>query len=83
MHEPATMLEMILIGGAIALILAIGILEIINSSSLIPYVNFSLNYRIFFNSLVICLFFGLFSGVYPAFKMSRLQPVDALRGESS
>ena len=72
-----------LIGGAIALILAIGILEIINSSSLIPYVNFSLNYRIFFNSLVICLFFGLFSGVYPAFKMSRLQPVDALRGESS
>ena len=72
-----------LIGGVVALILAIGILQIINSSSLIPYVNFSLNYRIFFNSLAICLFFGLFSGVYPAFKMSRLQPVDALRGESS
>jgi putative ABC transport system permease protein len=69
-----------LIGGFISLILAAIVLGIINSSEIIPHTHFSLNYRIFAYSLFICLFFGLFSGVYPAFRMSRLQPVEALRG---
>jgi len=30
----------------------------------------------------IALFFGLFSGVYPAWRMSRVHPVQALRGRT-
>lgn len=69
-----------LIGGLISLGLAAIVLDIINQSGIIPHVQLSINLRIFFYSLIICLIFGLFSGVYPAFKMSRLHPVEALRG---
>ena len=69
-----------LIGGLISLLMAAIVLHIINQSDIIPYAQLSLNLRIFCYSLIICLFFGLFSGVYPAFKMSRMFPVEALRG---
>jgi putative ABC transport system permease protein len=69
-----------LIGGAIGFIISIATLKIISASGIVPYGEFTLNIRIFLYCLAICLFFGLFSGVYPAFKMSRLHPVEALRG---
>jgi len=69
-----------LIGGIISLIMAAVILGIINQAEIVPDTVFSLNYRIFLVSMGMALFFGIFSGVYPAFKMSRLQPVDALQG---
>ena len=69
-----------LIGGAIGLAGAAVALDIVNSSGLSPFGHFSLNLTIFVYSIIICLFFGLFSGVYPAFKMSRVHPVEALRG---
>ncbi|UCD94525.1 MAG: ABC transporter permease [Candidatus Zixiibacteriota bacterium] len=69
-----------LIGGAIGFIISIAALEIVSGSGIVPYGEFTLNMRIFLYCLAICLFFGLFSGVYPAFKMSRLHPVEALRG---
>ena len=68
------------IGGIISLILAIIVLSIINGSGFIPHVQLGLNFRIFTISFFVMLFFGLLSGVYPAFKMSRLKPVDALKG---
>jgi len=69
-----------LIGGIISLIMAAIILSIVNDSGIIPHAQLGLNYRIFFYSFFICLIFGLLSGVYPAFRMSKMQPVDALRG---
>jgi putative ABC transport system permease protein len=39
-----------------------------------------LNFRIFLYGLAIALFFGVLSGVYPAWRMSKLHPVQALRG---
>jgi len=68
------------IGGFISLIMAAIILSIINQSELVPDTIFALNFRIFLISMGIAFFFGIFSGVYPAFKMSRLQPVEALLG---
>ena len=68
------------IGGAIGFVGAILVLSTISSSGLIPYVWFEVNLRIFTYGMALILFFGVFSGVYPAWKMSRLNPVDALRG---
>lgn len=71
-----------LIGGAIGLVLATAVLAGLNASGLIPYAALRLNFRVFFEGLALALFFGLLSGVYPAWKMSRLHPVQALRGRS-
>ncbi|UCE66679.1 MAG: ABC transporter permease [Candidatus Zixiibacteriota bacterium] len=69
-----------LIGGAISLILSLIVLALINDSGLIPHAHLALNHRIFFYALIICFIFGIISGVYPAYKMSRLRPAEALRG---
>jgi putative ABC transport system permease protein len=72
-----------LIGGAIGLLGAELVLRLLTFSALIPYAHFSMNYRIFGYALAIAVFFGVISGVYPAWRMSRMQVVDALRGVSS
>jgi putative ABC transport system permease protein len=72
-----------LIGAAIGLGLALGVLWAFNASGLFAHTRFQLNFRIFFYGLAIAVFFGLFSGVYPAWRMSKLHPVLALRGRSA
>jgi putative ABC transport system permease protein len=69
-----------LFGGVFGFIGSFLVLEAIAKSGLIPYADFHFNYRIFLYGLVIAIFFGLLSGVYPAWKMSRLHPVQALQG---
>jgi putative ABC transport system permease protein len=69
-----------LIGGLIAFLLSIIVLKIIGDSGIIPYGQFGMNIRVFSYCLLVSLFFGLFSGVLPAYKMSKLHPVDALKG---
>jgi len=72
-----------LVGGALGLVLASLVLPAINNSGLIPYADFRLNYRVFGYGLITAVFFGVFSGVYPAWRMSRLHPVEALKGKTS
>jgi putative ABC transport system permease protein len=69
-----------LCGGLIGLIGSIAVLRLLSQSDLIPYADLQLNYRIFLYGLLMAIFFGLFSGVYPAWRMSRLHPVEALKG---
>lgn len=73
-------LVLTLIGGAIGLLLSFIALSFINESGFIAYAQLKLNYRIFIYGLFLAIFFGFFSGVYPAWKMSRMNPVQALKG---
>lgn len=68
------------VGGAIGLVFSALILLALNESGLISGASFSLNLRIFAWACFLALFFGLFSGLWPAWRMSRLGPVTALRG---
>jgi putative ABC transport system permease protein len=69
-----------LLGGALALILAKGVLVWLGASGLIPYLHVQINLSVFALGLVLTIAFGLLSGVVPAWKMSRLAPVAALKG---
>jgi len=71
-----------LLGGAIGFLLSLLALDAITRTGIIPYAQFHVNLRVFAWGLVFAVFFGVFSGVYPAWKMSRLNPVEALRGRS-
>lgn len=75
-------LVLTLVGAAFGLLLAALVLAALNSSGVIPHAHFTLNYRVFFQGLGIAVFFALLSGVYPAWRMSRLHPVKALRGRT-
>ncbi|HEX9512491.1 MAG TPA: FtsX-like permease family protein [Puia sp.] len=68
-----------ILGGAIGVLLSVIILQVINGANLIPNLILSLNFTVLFIALLICLVFGLLSGVYPAWRMSRLNVVNALK----
>jgi putative ABC transport system permease protein len=67
------------IGGLFALALSYLIILLINSSGWIPYADLTINFTVFAVSIAVCLVFGLLSGVLPAFRMSKLKIVDALK----
>lgn len=71
-----------LVGGVLGFLGSLIVLEAANQSGLIPYAHFTMNHRIFLYGLGLAVFFGVLSGVYPAWRMSRLHPVQALKGAS-
>ena len=68
-------------GCLIGLALSFIVLQIINTSGLIPNIHLTINFTVLLFSLAACIFFGLLSGVYPAWRMSRLQVVTALKAQ--
>ena len=58
------------------------VLQAINRSGLIAHAQLGLNLRVFLVGVAIALVFGVVSGVYPAWRMSRLHPVSALKGQT-
>jgi len=69
-----------IIGGAIGFVLSVIVLSAITRADLLPNAVFDINLRIFAYGMFLAALFGVFSGVYPAWRMSRMQPVNALRG---
>src|SRR6185295_15792935 len=69
-----------LLGGLVGLALAWLVLTVVNASGVIAYALFGLNARVFAWGFGMAVLFGLFSGVYPAWRMSKLHPVQALKG---
>jgi putative ABC transport system permease protein len=68
------------VGGALGLLFAKGALVWLERSGLIPYLRVDLDFAVFGWGLLLAIVFGLLSGVIPAWKMSRLHPVQALKG---
>lgn len=68
-------------GCVAGIVLSFIILQIINNSDLIANMHLTINLTVLFISMVACIVFGLLSGVYPAWRMSRLQVVTALKAQ--
>jgi putative ABC transport system permease protein len=67
------------LGGVIGIVMSIIIIYIFNSSDVIPNGDLSINLVVLFYTVLACLVFGFLSGVYPAWRMSRMQVVAALK----
>ena len=65
-----------LIGGALSLPLSWGILALDQN----VYMDVGVLIRTYFYGVLLALFFGVISGAWPAWKMARLHPVQALTG---
>jgi len=68
------------IGGVIGFALALLAMYFISLSGVVPFHSFEINFRVLGSTVLVILFFGLLSGVYPAWKMSRMNPINALKG---
>jgi putative ABC transport system permease protein len=69
-----------LLGSVFAVILSMVVIYYLNHSGLIPYADLVVNWTVLGWAVVLSIVFGLFSGVYPAWRMSKLQVVQALNG---
>ncbi|RZM29550.1 MAG: ABC transporter permease [Pedobacter sp.] len=67
------------LGGLIGIILSYIVIYLFNQSGFTPDFNLRLNFSVLALGLFVCLIFGLLSGVYPAWRMSRLNVVSALK----
>jgi putative ABC transport system permease protein len=70
------------VGGFLGFALSQLVLSALTASGFLAYAHFTLNGRIFMVGLALAVFFGVLSGAYPAWRMSRLHPVEALRGST-
>ncbi|NCD68425.1 ABC transporter permease [Mucilaginibacter agri] len=69
------------LGGLIGVVLSLIAMYFINNARLIANLELTLNFTVLGYALAICIFFGLFSGVYPAWRMSKLNVVTALKAQ--
>lgn len=67
-----------LIGGAIGFVLALLVIYLINQSGALPDSVLAFNWRVFGLSFLLCLVFGVLSGMLPAWRMSRMHIVKGL-----
>jgi putative ABC transport system permease protein len=69
------------IGGIIAVVFSAFVIFYLNRVGIGPLktLSLSINWVVVFTTFLLCLIFGLMSGVYPAWRMSKLSVVDALR----
>lgn len=68
-----------LLGGIIGFVLAIVLIDVINDARVLPNTTLQFNIPVFIYSFLICILFGIISGLIPALRMSRLKIVTALK----
>jgi putative ABC transport system permease protein len=69
------------LGGIIGLCFSLLLIYLFNDGNWINNVRLSMNFSVLCYSLLACVFFGLLSGVYPAWRMSKLNVVKALKAQ--
>jgi len=70
-----------ILGGLIGFVLAGITIWLLESGGLLPLTGLTLNVRVFLAGFVLSIIFGVLSGAYPAWRMSRVHPVTALKGD--
>lgn len=68
-----------IIGGAIGLVLALLVINTINSGGALGDAQLALSPKFFIYSFIVTLIFGVLSGLLPAYRMSKLQIINALK----
>jgi len=69
------------LGGIIGVIFSLIAIYLINSANLISNMRLVMNFTVLLYSFITCIFFGLISGVYPAWRMSKLNVIKALKAQ--
>jgi putative ABC transport system permease protein len=72
-------LVLTLLGGLLALPLAALVLQALSGTAVVSFANIGLGSRAYLAGLGLAIVFGLLSGAYPAWRMSRLHPIQALK----
>jgi putative ABC transport system permease protein len=67
------------LGGLIGIVISLIAMYFINNARFIANLDLSLNLTVLCYAMLICLIFGMLSGVYPAWRMSKLNVVTALK----
>ncbi|MBV6655659.1 MAG: FtsX-like permease family protein, partial [Mameliella sp.] len=70
------------LGGILGWVLALGMIYLVNDSQVLGDTQLQFNTAVFLYSLLICLVFGILSGLLPAYRMSKLQIVNAIKYNS-
>jgi putative ABC transport system permease protein len=73
-------LVLTMLGGLLGLALAPLVLRALSRSTLLPHAQLQMSVAVALWGLLLAVVFGVVSGVYPAWRMSRLNPVLALKG---
>ncbi len=68
-----------LVGGVIGFLFALIVFNILNNSKALGEVVLQFNWKVFLSSVLITVVFGVISGIIPAFRMSRLHVIQALK----
>lgn len=68
-----------ILGGLLGMLLAMLMIYIINDTRLMGDIILKMNPRFFIYSVIITLLFGILSGLLPAYRMSKLHVVNALK----
>jgi len=69
------------IGGVLGVLFSGMALYFINQSNWLDGLHLTLNFTVLFYGLIACVIFGILSGVYPAWRMSKLAIVKALKAQ--
>jgi len=70
-----------LLGGLIGFVLVLIAIYIINNGGYLGGMELEINFKFFLYSILICLLFGVLSGLLPAWKMSKTHIVNALKSK--
>jgi len=76
-------LVLTVLGGVISIPIAALTLALVNRSGLVDYADFGINGRVLAWGLAAAVVFSVISGIYPAWRLSRLEPAEAMRGRAS